>query len=137
MAWEHFHHQADIGIRGIGHSLEQAFEEGAMALIAVICSAEKVQPQESIEIECEANEKDFLFADWINALIYEMDIRKMLFSRFEVGIKNHKLKAKVWGEKANPDKHEFAVEVKAATFMELKVFQDKQNHWVAQCVVDV
>ena len=24
--WEHFHHQADIGIRGIGDSLEQAFE---------------------------------------------------------------------------------------------------------------
>ena len=135
--WEHFHHQADIGIRGIGDSLEQAFEDGAVALMAVICSPEKVHPQESVQIECEADEKDLLFADWINALIYEMDVRKMLFSQFEVTIEKYKLIGKVWGEKADPDKHELAVEVKAATFMELKAYKDNNNRWVVQCVVDV
>ncbi|MEN8127078.1 MAG: archease [Planctomycetota bacterium] len=137
MTWEHFHHQADIGIRGIGDTVEQAFEEGAVALMAVICSPEKVEAKECIEIECEADEKDLLFADWINALIYEMDIRKMLFSRFEVHIEKHKLTAKAWGEKTDPDKHELAVEVKAATFMELKAYKDNDNQWIVQCVVDV
>ena len=137
MEWEHFHHQADIGIRGIGESLEKAFKEGATALMAVICSPEKVEPNEMVEIQCEADDKDMLFADWINALIYEMDVRKMLFCRFEVSIKKHRLCAKAWGEKADPQKHELAVEVKAATFMELKVFQNQQRQWVAQCVVDV
>ena len=135
--WGHFHHQADIGIRGIGNTLEKAFEEGAFALMAVICSPDNVEPKEMIEIQCEANEKDFLFADWINALIYEMDVRKVLFSRFEVCIEQHQLSAKVWGEKTDPQEHELAVEVKAATFMELKVFQNSNNQWVAQCVVDV
>ena len=137
MTWEHFHHLADIGIRGFGDTLEQAFEEGATALIAVVCSPEKVEPIECVEIECEADEKDLLFADWINALIYEMDVRKMLFSRFVVNIQNHKLTANAWGEKADPDKHEFAVEVKAATFMDLKAYKDSENNWVVQCVVDV
>jgi tRNA nucleotidyltransferase (CCA-adding enzyme) len=137
VTWEHFHHQADIGIRGIGDSPEQAFEDGAVALMAVICSPEKVQPQEAIEIECEATEKDLLFADWINALIYEMDIRKMLFGRFEIHIEKHKLIGKAWGEPIDYDRHEPAVEVKAATFMELKVFQVEQKQWIAQCVVDV
>ncbi|MHC5162851.1 MAG: archease, partial [Planctomycetota bacterium] len=80
---------------------------------------EKVQPKQAVEIECEAAEKDLLFADWINALIYEMDIRKWVFSRFEVHIEKHKLFGKAWGEPADYDRHEPAVEVKAATFMEL------------------
>jgi tRNA nucleotidyltransferase (CCA-adding enzyme) len=135
--WQHFHHQADIGIRGIGAKLAEAFAEGAAALMAVICSPETVEPKEYVEIACEAEETDLLFADWINALIYEMDVRKMLFRRFEVRLENHKLKAKVWGEKCDPDRHEFAVEVKAATFMELKAYKDNDDQWVVQCVVDV
>ncbi len=135
--WLHFHHQADIGIRGIGNTLAEAFREGAMALMAVICTPENVEPAEQIQIQCQADEKDLLFADWINALIYEMDVRKMLFSRFEVHFDNHQLSAKVWGEKADPDKHELAVEVKAATFMELKVYENDRHQWIAQCVVDV
>ena len=135
--WEHFHHQADIGIRGVGDTLDKAFEEGAVALMAVICSPDKVEPKKAVQIQCESNEKDLLFSDWINALIYEMDVRKMLFSRFEVHIQNHRLSATALGEKTDPDKHELAVEVKAATFMELKVYEDTNRQWVAQCVVDV
>lgn len=135
--WEHFHHQADIGIRGVGATHAEAFEDGAAGLMAVICSPDKVQPTECVEIECEADEMDLLFADWINALIYEMDVRKILFSRFEVGIENHKLTAKAWGEKIDPDRHELAVEVKAATFMELKAYKNNDGQWVVQCVVDV
>ena len=137
MAWEHFHHQADIGIRGTGTTLEEAFEGGAAALMAVICSPETVQPVDRVEIECEAEEKDLLFADWINALIYEMDVRKMLFGRFDIAIGNHTLTGRAWGEKINPDRHKLAVEVKAATFMELKVYKNKDDQWVAQCVVEV
>jgi tRNA nucleotidyltransferase (CCA-adding enzyme) len=135
--WQHFHHLADIGIRGIGDTLDTAFEEGAIALMAVICSPETVEPKEAVQIQLEADEKDLLFADWINALIYEMDVRKMLFGRFEVYIQNHTLTAKAWGEKVDPDKHELAVEVKAATFMELKAYKNNDNQWVVECVVDV
>jgi len=135
--WQHFHHQADIGIRGIGDSLEEAFAGGAQALMAVICSPEIVQSIDCVEIECEGEEKDLLFADWINTLIYEMDVRKMLFSRFEVAIENHTLTGRAWGEKTDPDRHELAVEVKAATFMELKAYKNNDGQWVAQCVVDV
>lgn len=135
--WEHFHHQADIGIRGIGPTLEKAFEEAAMALTAVICSPSTVRPIDCVEISCRADEHDLLFADWINALVYEMDVRRMLFSKFKVHIDKGALTGCAWGEPADPDRHELAVEVKAATFMELKVFQSPEGLWTAQCVVDV
>jgi SHS2 domain-containing protein len=135
--WEHFHHQADIGIRGIGKTIKEAFEEGATALMAVMCSLEKVEAKEEVIIQCEAEEAELLFADWLNSIIYEMDTYRMLFSKFEVSINGNKLDGKMWGEKINPDKHETAVEVKAATYMMLKVEKNDAGKWIAQCVVDV
>ena len=135
--WEHFRHIADIGIRGIGDTLEEAFEEGATALMQVICTPEQVKPIQTIQIQCTADDNDLLFADWINALIYEMDVRKMLFSAFEVHIHNHQLSGKAYGEQIDLNRHEIAVEVKAATYMELKVYENDRHQWIAQCVVDV
>jgi SHS2 domain-containing protein len=34
--WEHFAHEADMGIRGIAPTLEQAFEQAALAMTAVV-----------------------------------------------------------------------------------------------------
>lgn len=134
--WEHFHHQADIGVRGVGASLEEAFEQGALALMGVICSLEMVAAKKQIEINCRGDDVELLFVDWLNALIYEMATRQMLFCRFEVKIDGDKLFAKAWGEKADAEKHETAVEVKGATYTQLEVIR-KDGKWTAQCVVDV
>lgn len=108
----------------------------ALALTAVTTKPESVHPTESSEVHCQAPDPEILFCDWINALIYEMDTRHMVYSRFEVSIKDNKLRAQIWGEQANPHKHKFRVEPKGATMTELKV-KHKDNTWMAQCVVDV
>ncbi len=135
--WEHFYHQADIGVRGFGADVCEAFEEGALALMAVICEPGAVALDEVVDVECSCGDVELLFADWLNALIYEMAVRGMLFGRFEVCIDGAKLIAKAWGEKADPEKHETAVEVKGATYTELEVKQNEDSLWIAQCVVDV
>ncbi len=135
--WEHFHHQADIGVRGIGETVEEAFEEAASALTAVVCNPQKLQAEEEISIVCEADDVELLLVDWLNALIYEMSAGQMLFNQFEVHIEDGKLSAKVRGEKADPQRHETAVEVKGATYHKLSVQCDANGKWVAQCVVDV
>jgi SHS2 domain-containing protein len=68
--WEHFHHEADIGVRGRGNSREAAFEEAAIALTAVITDPDTVRCRESVTIECEAPDLELLFVDWLNALVY-------------------------------------------------------------------
>ncbi len=135
--WEHFSHEADMGVRGTGRSLAEAFEQGAVALCAVITDPEKVEPAESIPIELEAPDPELLFVDWLNCLVYEMAVRHMLFSRFSVGIDDGKLKATAWGEKADKHRHQPAVEVKGATLTELTVKRMDNGMWTAQCVVDV
>ena len=135
--WEHFSHQADIGVRGIGATKEEAFEEAALALTAVITDPQTVTPKEAVEITCEAPDIELCLFDWLNALIYEMATRKMLFHHFEVKIDGRRLYAKAWGERIEVARHQPAVEVKGATLTELLVRQDQSGGWLAQCVVDV
>jgi tRNA nucleotidyltransferase (CCA-adding enzyme) len=136
-SWEHFSHQADIGVRGIGSTKDQAFEGAALALTAVITDPESVAPTQSVPIVCEAPDDELLLVDWLNALVYEMATRKMLFSRFAIRFNDHSLHATAWGEPVEVARHQPAVEVKGATYTELSVKRDERGRWIAQCVVDV
>jgi SHS2 domain-containing protein len=135
--WEHFAHMADLGVRGRGASLEETFEQAAVALTAVVVDPTEVAALQPVSVECEAPDLELLLVDWLNALIYEMAIRKMLFSRFEVELEGTRLKATAWGEPVDRQRHQPAVEVKGATYTELKVAQEADGRWIAQCVVDV
>ncbi|MFP4316186.1 MAG: archease [Desulfovibrionales bacterium] len=136
-AWEHFHHQADIGIRGIGPTREEAFAQGGVALTAVITAPENVHPKKGVELSLSAPEDAFLFLDFINELIFLVATEGMLFSRFELRLEQGRLQGHAWGEPIDLQQHEPAVEVKAATLNALEVFQREDKMWVAQCVVDV
>ena len=85
-AWEHFAHGADIGIRGIGATVEEAFEQAALAMIAVITDPANVNLQTDIEINCEAPELDLLLLDWLNALVLKMATDNLVFGSFTVSI---------------------------------------------------
>jgi SHS2 domain-containing protein len=135
--WEHFDHQADIGVRGVGDSQAAAFEEAAMAMTAVITDPSLVKPTQMVSVFCQNPDRDLLLAEWLSAIIYEMSTRRMLFSRFEVKIDDSLLHAKMWGEEVDQEKHHPAVEVKAATYVGLGVKEEPPGYWVAQCVVDV
>ena len=111
--------------------------EAGVALTAVICNSEKISPAEKIAIHCQAADVELLFADWLNAIIYEMSTGRMVFGRYEVNIDGGELNATAWGEKIDHEKHETAVEVKAATYALLKVAKNETGQWMCQCVVDV
>jgi protein archease len=137
MVWEHFAHAADIGVRGIGATRTEAFEEAALALTAVVTDPGEVAPTTEIAIHCEAAEDDLLLVDWLNALIFEMATRNMLFRRFVVTLSGQVLDARVHGEGVDRLRHRPAVEVKGATYTALSVARRDDGKWVAQCVVDV
>ena len=135
--WELFSHDADIGVRGFGANTGQAFEQAALAMTAAITDLSRVVPQQQITVECAAPDQELLFAEFLNRLVYEMDVRRMLFSRFEVQIHGLRLRACVWGEPLESARHRPAVEIKGATFTGLRVDVDEQGEWRAQTVVDV
>ncbi len=96
--WEHFVHGADIGVRGIGTTLAEAFEQAAIAMIAVIASPESILPTNRIEVQCTAPDDELLLADWLNAIVYEMSVNGMLFGAFHVQITGRQLTGHLLGE---------------------------------------
>ena len=137
MPWEHFPHGADIGVRGIGATRDEAFEQAALALTAVVADPAGVAGHEPVDVTREAPDDELLLADWLNALIYEMATRKLLFGRFSVRLHDHRLDATAWGEPLDRARHHPAVEVKGATYTALSVARREDGTWVAQCIVDV
>jgi tRNA nucleotidyltransferase (CCA-adding enzyme) len=135
--WKHFPHDADVGVEGWGTTAVQAFEQAAHALTAVITHAE-VKPQLSIEVHCEAPDIELLFVEWLNAIIYEMAVRKMLFGRFAVRIDDGRLEGTLWGEPVDVARHAPACEPKGATYTALRVVKKPEDGtWSAACIVDV
>jgi len=125
-----------MGVRGHGATPAEAFEQAALALTAIITDLAAVEPRESVEVHCEAPELELLFVDWLNAIIFEMATRHMLFRRFEVHLDGPRLHARMWGEPLDMARHQPAVEVKGATYTALRVAPD-DGQWIAQTVVDV
>ncbi len=135
--WEHFSHDADMGVRGIAPSLAAAFEQAALGLTAVVTDPSAIEPRERVELCCCAEDRELLLYDWLNAIVYEMATRKLLFARFSVELQDGELRAAALGEPVDPARHQPAVEIKGATMTELAVRQRDDGSWLAQCVVDV
>jgi SHS2 domain-containing protein len=134
--WEHFPHDADVGVQGWGATAAQAFEQAAYALTAIITHAE-VKPQVLVQVRCEAPDLELLLVEWLNAIIYEMAVRKMLFGRFAVRIDDGRLEGTLWGEPVDVERHAPACEPKGATYTALRVAKNPAGTWSAACIVDV
>lgn len=141
--WEHFHHGADIGVRGLGRSPAEAFEQAALALTAVMLDPAQVKPRRRVPIEARAPDLELLLVDWLAELVYKTATQGLLFARYAVELSEGAageallLRAQAWGEPLDPDRHRPAVEVKGVTYTELRVVEEAPGRWLAQCVVDV
>jgi len=134
--WEHFPHDADVGIRGVGPTPEAAFEQAAVALKEVVTDAE-VLPTAAVDVRCQSPNIEMLFVDWLNAIIYEMAVRRMLFCRASVRISGGTLSGTLWGEPVDRERHAPACEPKGATYTALKVERLPNGLYSAACIVDV
>ena len=142
MPYEFIEHEADIGIRAWGKTIDEAFIEGAKALFDIMVDIKKVEKVNSADIECEANDIPALFVEWLNRLLAKADINGMAFSDFKISKinpvdgKRYELKAKAFGEKLDRSKHGVKIEAKAATYFGLK-YEVKGGVHYLQCLIDL
>ncbi len=135
--WELFPHDADIGTRGLGETKAEAFENAARAMMAACLDLTQVRCDLCVAVSCSAPDDEVLLVDWLNALIFEMATRRMVFGDFRVRIEDHRLEGEAWGEPADSRRHAPSCEHKGATYTALRVFQRPDGLWCAECVVDV
>ena len=137
VAWTHFPHEGDVGVRGYGVSPSEAFANAARAMTAALVPLVDIECDQAVEIVCAAPDLEVLLLDLLNAVIYEMATRGMIFGDFEVKIDGGRLSAIAFGEPVDVGRHAPSVELKGATFTALRVTQEPGGRWLTQCVVDV
>jgi len=134
--YETFEHGADVGVRGQGRTLEEAFAEGAKAMFSVMVDLRAVRPLRRVAVEAQAEDREMLFVQWLNELLAAAHLEGMVFCEFETRIEGLRVRGTALGEPLNLARHETIVEVKGATLTALKVAEAPAG-CLAQCVVDV
>ena len=136
--WEHYAHDADVGVRGHGDSKAEAFRQAALGMMALAVEAGTVESRTQVGIACQAPDDVVLLVDWLNAVILEMAADGLVFGDFAVKTRNGALSAQASGEPVERSRHAVGVELKGATFTDAAVRQDPETGaWTAQCIVDV
>ena len=130
--FEFLEHTADAYIAAHGATMEEAFGNAALAMFEVMTDAEKINPTQKEVVEVEAEDEYALLYSWLEALLVKFEVNGMLYSKFEVTpIKDtkegFKLKAAVWGEKYNPEKHPQKTGVKAVTYHQMEFIKQKET----------
>jgi SHS2 domain-containing protein len=125
-------HTADAYVEAYGTSIEEAFENAALATIEVMTELEKVEPKTEDALEVEAYDEYALLYNWLEELLVKFELTGKLYSRFKIASIEKtpgglKLKAKAWGELYNPEKHPSKVGIKSITYHQMEIVKKPKS----------
>jgi SHS2 domain-containing protein len=134
-------HTADAYVEAYGTSLEEAFENAAMATLDVMTELEKVEAKIEDAFEVEAPDEYALLYSWLEELLVKFELTGKLYSRFKISSIEKtpvgwKLKAKAWGELYDPEKHPSKVGIKSITYHQMEIVK-KPKSVTVRFILDV
>jgi len=140
--FEFLEHTADLYIAAYGKSLKEAFENAAYAMFEGMTDLNKVQPKSEDTVEVEGYDEQALLYNWLEELLVKFDIKGNLYSRFKIASiektsAGFKLKAKIWGEPLNLEKHLSKVGVKAVTYHQMEIKKDAKGAVTVKFILDI
>ena len=126
--FEFLEHTADVYIAAHGKTLEEAFENAALAMFEVMTDTDKVSPDVEDSVEVEAEDEFALLYSWLEALLVKFETKNMLYSKFKIlsieeTSDGFSIKASVWGERFNAEKHTQKIGVKAVTYHRMEIIK--------------
>jgi SHS2 domain-containing protein len=134
-------HTADVYIRAHGKTMEEAYENSALAMFEVMTDTDKITQMQEDTLDVEAEDQYALLYNWLEALLVKFETENMLYSKFQITNweetdENFKFKAKIWGEKFDPHKHPQRVGVKAVTYHRMVIIREK-DQVVLEFILDI
>ncbi|MGD0644296.1 MAG: archease [Candidatus Bathyarchaeia archaeon] len=139
--FEFLEHTADIYIRAHGKTMEEAYENAALAMFEVMTDTDKITQANEETLEVEAEDQYALLYNWLEALLVKFETENMLFSKFlitnwEETAETFKIKAKIWGEKFDTQKHPQQVAVKAVTYHRMVIIRER-DRVILEFILDI
>jgi len=137
--FEFIEHTADVGVRVYGSSLEELFANSARVLFGLMTDYGPNQElKEHVVVEAEDLEE--LLVTWLNELISLFFAYKFLPGDYSIEIEDgldlKVIKSTINGDNFNPYENKLKMEIKAATYHDLKVEKTEEG-WVAEVIFDV
>lgn len=137
--FEFIEHTADVGVRVYGETLEALFANSAGVLFGLILDFRpQLDTEEQIILEAEDLEE--LLVTWLNELISLLFAYKFLPADYSIAIEDRGglkvLKSTIKGCNFDPYQNELKMEIKAATYHDLKV-EEAASGWVAEVIFDI
>jgi len=126
----------DIGLRAEGKTIEECFVNAGLGLYSLITDISLIKLEEKKEISISEETLEELLVSFLNELIFHFDAYGFIGKSIKVKIKENSLKAEVYGEFFNPEKHERRLLVKAATYHNI-VLKKEKSHWISEIIFDI
>jgi SHS2 domain-containing protein len=125
-------HTADAYVEAYGSSLEEAFENAALASTEVMTELKKVEARNEESFVVEASDESALLYSWLEELLLEFELKGKLYSRFKVSSIEEtsggfKLHARAWGENFDPEKHPSKVGIKSVTYHRMEIVKEPDS----------
>jgi SHS2 domain-containing protein len=139
--FEFLEHTADVYIRAHGKTMEEAYENAALAMFETMTDTDKINQKQQQTLEVEADDQYGLLYNWLEALLVKFEVEGVLYSKFQISdwketTEAFKFKAAVWGEKFDPQKHPQKVAVKAVTYHRMMIIREK-DRVVLEFILDI
>jgi SHS2 domain-containing protein len=139
--FEFLEHTADVYIASYGKTIEEAFENAAIAMFEVMTETKKIEPNIEDSIQVKGEDEHGLLYNWLEALLVNFETKNRIYSKFNIfsfkkNMRSFSLKAKVWGETFDPKKHLQKVGVKAVTYHRMEIIKD-QNGVTLEFILDI
>ena len=137
----------DALIEAYGRTLDEAFENSAYGLVDTMFDLSNVSADLEVKIEANGYDLHSLLYDWLEKVMLIVLTDNVILSYFKVKISHtnnmddsdaYFLRSKARGERLDLKKHSFKVEVKAVTYHEMQIKQDKEkNLFITRFLVDL
>lgn len=126
--YRYLDHMTDAIIEAYGGTLEEAFENAARGLNDTMIDLKTVRPNREIKIAATGHDLQSLLFDWLDKVMLLLVADGIVMSEFSVKIKQkggYSLEGVAKGERLDLDKHHYKVEIKAVTYHEMQITEEK------------
>jgi SHS2 domain-containing protein len=129
--------QSDLAVKVLGNSQADLFANSAFALFDVMTDVEKVAIKDRMPLEVEGADRDDLMVNWMRELLYLYQGSGYLLKEFHIReAKDTSVKAEVFGEKIDPDRHDIKKEILAVAYHQSRM-QKTGDQWTAQVIFEI
>jgi SHS2 domain-containing protein len=130
-------HTADLGLEIEAPTLRVLFERAGIAMLGLVADLGRVEPRERRMLQVEAEGREALLRDWLQALIVALAVDGFLACELDIEeLRDGVVRGTMCGEPFDPGRHAVHTEIKGVTYHELAV-RETDSGWWARVIFDV